>query len=84
MTTVVLPAETVGLGIILDHVSGQGVESVQASLLTVDSLDAVELAHQTIVQADVQSALGNVDGPVGAGVALDAQRHSPERPAASS
>ena len=60
-----------GLGIILDHVSGHGVQSVQASLLTGDSLDAVEIAHQIIVQADVQSALGNVDGPVSAGVLLD-------------
>ena len=60
-----------GLGIILDHVSGHGVQSVQASLLTGDSLNAVEVAHQIIVQADVQSALGNVDGPVSAGVLLD-------------
>ena len=59
-----------GVLLILDHGSGQSVQSVQASLLAVDSLDTVEIAHQIIVQADVQSALGNVDGPVGASVAF--------------
>ena len=34
-------------------------------------MSPVEVADQVISQADVQSALSNVDGPVGASVALD-------------
>ena len=57
--------------VILDHGSLQGVEGIQASLFTVDSLGAVEAALQAVVQAGVDGLLGNSDGPVGAGVALD-------------
>ena len=39
-------------------------------VLTVDSLDTVELALQAVIQADGDGLLGDVDGPVGAGVAL--------------
>ena len=75
--------------LVLNHGSLQGVESIQAGLFTGDSLNAVEIALQIVVQADVQSALGNVDGPVVAGVALgggiiaqSAQQHLHERIAA--
>ena len=57
--------------VILDHGSLQGVEGIQASLFTSDSLDTVEAALQALVQAGVDSLLGNSDGPVGAGVAFD-------------
>ena len=57
--------------VILDHGSLQGVEGIQASLFTGHSLDAVEAALQAVVQAGVDGLLGNSDGPVGAGVALD-------------
>ena len=59
-----------GLVGVLNHGGVQGVESVQAGFLTVDSLDTVELALQAVIQADGDGLLGNVDGPVGAGVAL--------------
>ena len=53
MTTVSAVGGNGGLGVILDHGSLQGVEGVQASLFTGDSLDAVEVADQAVVQADV-------------------------------
>ena len=59
-----------GLVGVLNHGGVQGVESVQAGFLTVDSLDTVELAIQAVIQADGDGLLGDVDGPVGAGVAL--------------
>ena len=59
-----------GVLLVLDHVSLQHVEGIQASLFTGDSLDTVEVADQTISQASVQSALADRDGPVSAGVAL--------------
>ena len=57
--------------VILDHGSLQGVEGIQASLFTSDSLDTVEAALQALVQAGVDRLLGNSDGPVGTGVAFD-------------
>ena len=50
----------------------QHVQGIQAGLFTSGSLGAVELALQAVIQSDVlgQSALGNGDGPVGAGVAF--------------
>ena len=56
--------------LILNNVSLDHVEGIQAGLFTGDSLDAVEVADQVVSQADIQSLLGNVDGPVSAGVAF--------------
>ena len=59
-----------GLSGVLNHGGLQGVEGIQAGLFTSDSLDTVEIALQVLVQADVDGLLGDVDGPVGASVAL--------------
>ena len=59
-----------GVLLVLDHVSLQHVEGIQAGLFTGDSLDAVEVANQIISQTSVQSTLADSDGPVGAGVTL--------------
>ena len=75
-----------GVLLVLDHVSLQHVEGIQAGLFTGHSLDAVEVAGQAVSQASVQSALADSDGPVGAGVTLagsiiaqSAQQHLHER-----
>ena len=60
-----------GLGVILNHGGLQGVQSEQASLFTGNDLVAVESLDQAVVQAIAQSQLGNGNGPVAAGEALD-------------
>ena len=57
--------------VVLNQVGLQGVERVQAGLLAVHGLDAVELALDAVLQADVDGLLGNVDGPVVANIALE-------------
>ena len=56
--------------LIVDHGGLQGVEGIQGGLLTGDEVNAVELLNHALVQADADGLLGNVDGPVAAGVAL--------------
>ena len=59
-----------GLGVILHQGGLQHVEGVQGGLLTGHGLGAHELVV-AVVQADTHGLLDDVDGPVGAGVALD-------------
>ena len=58
------------LGVIVDHGGLHGVEGIQASLFTGDSVHANEVVV-AVIQADADGALANGDGPVGTGVALD-------------
>ena len=81
---VMLPTVTVEFFSYSTMVAVRVFRGVQASLLTVDSLDTVEIAHQIIVQADVQSALGNAEWTSWGQCSLPDRPHSPERPAASS
>ena len=56
--------------IVLHHGGVQHIEGVQGGLLTGDSLRAHKVVV-AVVQADADSLLDDVHGPVGAGVALD-------------
>ena len=60
----------VSSGVVLDHISGQGVEGIQASLFTGDSLHADELVV-AVIQANAHGLLGHGHGPVGTSVALN-------------
>ena len=60
----------IGAGAVADHIGRQGVEGIQAGLFTGHGLQAVEVVGQALVQADAQSGLGHLHGPVGAHIAL--------------
>ena len=72
------------------NASLQGVEGIQSGFFTGHGLDAGEVGLQAGVQADGQSALGNVDRPVVANIALGVlviaqsaqQHHGSARPGA--
>ena len=80
-----------GVGAVILHHGGlQHVVGIQGGLLTGDGLRAHELVV-AVVQADAHGLLDDIDGPVGAGVALDgaviaqsAQQHLHEGIAAQS